>query len=602
MINNFHNNIKIVLSGRETLVMLQGFCNEALRFLKVNSDRYPMIKVGGAVAQNGKINPIVIDYDKGKVLVTIPIFKMMFASSTGNDAPTMFRMMGYQLARFWYRYQLHGVVEEFNPMDIDSVTFAFALMSLKGLNVTPFITTLDQILKMLKSEFRMECKLVECFEKNTKQKQKLISFSDKEIDRKGKYWQELRNSNITRPLECISEGQLGSKTNPFKNVDDAAAYVLRIEKERLLTDSYRQAVANEEYFFDGYSFRFPWASANVSYYPIEGAPRNCFVANQLITHGKFSLKPSLAYNKFLYRGQSQHYSECKPNLFRTNKDYFVDDMIQINEMECLLKTHPLVKLFEQGFQLFNDSIRIKIYYKGLSQHYYNKTNLLDLTSNIEVAKFFAVTDFCMEQDKYIKYTGNQLGVLYYFDLKADSFQPSCSRTYVIDTIGKQPFMRSGNQCGFTINLGKNDNFDNFPEVRFVFFRHDQNITERIYQQFDKGDKIMPEEILRSHWYNRMSNDELMHTVSNDALKLNYENNKHESHNKICKALQNKNYRIKNYHPTFTDEELDIYYSSAIKNWEEFCKDIYFYSPEGMIMKEYLYNLPSDPRYKWAFVR
>ena len=59
----------------------------------------------------------------------------------------------------------------------------------------------------------------------------------------------------------------------------------------------------------------------------------------------------------------------------------------------------------------------------------------------------------------------------------------------------------------------------------------------------------------------------------------------------------RNFKIKNYHPTFTEEELDIYYSTAIKNWEEFCRDIYFYSPEGAIMKEYLHNLPDDSRYK-----
>lgn len=594
--------VKIVLSDKETLQMLQGFCNEALRFLKVKSEGYPVLVEGATLTYNGKINPLAIDYYKRKVLVTIPFFKMMFASSTGNDSPTLFRIMGYQLARFWYRHHLLGVSEEFNSMDLDSITFAYALTTLKGLNVPPAITTTDLVLRMLRSEFNIDCDQVECYDKNTKTKQKIISYSDKEIDRQQKYWQKLWDDNVNRPLERISEGQLGSKTNPFPNIDEAAEYVLKIEQERLLTDPYRQVISNEEYFFDGHIFRFPWASANVSYYPIEGASRNSFVVNQLKTHGKFSLKPSLAYNKFLYRGQSQQYPECKPSLFRSKKDYYVDDLIQINEMECLLRSHPLVKLFEQGFQLFNDYIRLKIYYVGLSQHYYNKTNLLDLTSNMDVAKFFAVTDFCMSQDKYVKYTGSELGILYYYDLKADSFRPKPTRSYYIDTIGKQPFMRSGNQSGFTINLGKDDNFDCLPEVRYVYFRHDQNITDRIYKQFDEGEIIMPEEILRTHWYNRMKNEDTKYIVSTDALKLNFENNKQESHNKILKALQSQHFKIKNYHPTFTNDELDIYYSTAVKRWEEFCRDIYFYSPEGMIMKEYLYNLPDDPRYKWAFVR
>lgn len=593
--------ITIVLTDKQTLQMLQGFCTEALRFLKVSSEKY-LTFVVGVVTQNGQINPLVLDYKHSKVLVTIPMFKKMFACGTGNDSPTMFRIMGYQLARFWYRYQQYGVTDEFDSMDLDSMTFAHALMALKGLNVSPCLTSANQILEMLKSEFGIECKQVEAYDNQTKTKQKVFSYTDQELVRVSDYWLNLRKDNIDRPLDSIKDGRLGSKENPFANIDDAAAYVLQIEQERLVTDPFRQALAEEEYFYDGHIFRFPWASANVSYYRIEGAPKNCFVVNQLNTFGIFTLKPSLAHNKFLFRGQSQQYAECKPSLFRTQKDYYVEDMIQINEMECLLKSHPLVKLFEQGFQLFNDTIRFKINYLGLSQHYYNKTCLLDLTSDMEVAKFFAVTDFCMNQDKYVKYTGDQLGILYYYDLKADSFQPSSSRSYVIDTIGKQPFMRSGNQFGFTINLGKGDNFDLLPEVRYVYFRHEPNITNRIYKQFEEGNKIMPEEILRTHWYNRMNNEEAMYLVSTDALELNFENNKRESHNKIRKALQTRNFKIKNYHPTFTEEELDIYYSTAIKNWEEFCRDIYFYSPEGAIMKEYLHNLPDDSRYKWAFVR
>lgn len=114
--------------------------------LKVTPDRYPKITVGAAFANNGKINPLFIDYNQSKVLVTIPFFKLMFANSTGNDAPTMFRMIGYQLARFWYRYLFHGLTEDFDSMNLDSITFAYALMTLKGLNVPPAITTTDRIL------------------------------------------------------------------------------------------------------------------------------------------------------------------------------------------------------------------------------------------------------------------------------------------------------------------------------------------------------------------------------------------------------------------------------------------------------------------------
>ena len=88
----------------------------------------------------------------------------------------------------------------------------------------------------------------------------------------------------------------------------------------------------------------------------------------------------------------------------------------------------------------------------------------------------------------------------------------------------------------------------------------------------------------------------------EALKLNYKDNPHESHTKIKKALQNKGFKIKKYQPSFTKEELEQYYATSLEFWHEFCSNIHFYSPEGALMKEHLINLPLDPRYKWAFIK
>jgi hypothetical protein len=199
-------------------------------------------------------------------------------------------------------------------------------------------------------------------------------------------------------------------------------------------------------------------------------------------------------------------------------------------MEVLLKEHPLVKLFEQGFMLMNEFIQFKINYVGLSQHYYNNTHLLDLTSDMEVAKFFAVTKFDMKNDCYFEYKGEGPGVLYYYDIQADTFNKRKGRRYNVDTIGKQPFMRSGNQSGFLVNMEREDDFNLFPEVRYVFFRHDPDITSRIFKEAMNGDKYMPQEILRSHWHKRMMDEEEKMKISSEALKLNFKNNPHKNQN------------------------------------------------------------------------
>ena len=468
---------------------------------------------------------------------------------------------------------------------------------------------------MLRDEFGIDCCIKQAIGINNT-KGTIVTLTEQEKLRRGTELLKLRDNCNKRLLAKIEGNEPGSKTNPFANVDEAAAYILKIEKERLDTDQYRQTIAKEQFYFDfehGY-FRIPWASSNVSYYPLNGATYPCFVINQLSQRPgyhhempRFSIKPSLAHNKFLFRGQSQFFTPCIPNMFRDKKKVaehqYVDDVIQINELEVLLRQHPLVQLFEQGFYLLHDFFRFRVDYSGLSQHYYNRTPLLDLTSDMEVAKFFAVTWFNMENDCYEKYTGNELGVLYYYDLGADAFTDRPGRNYYVETIGKQPFMRSGNQSGFLIRLDDKMDFNELPEVRYVFFRHDQDITNRIFAESGNGNKYMPQEMIRNHWYKRMSDEKAMKEISMEALKLNFENNKNVSHRSIIKKLQSKGFHInRNNKPHFSKEELDIYYAGALDFWKKFCSNVHIYSPEGALLHKHLVNLPNAPRYRWAFYK
>ena len=50
-----------VLSDQETLKMLQGFCYEALRFLKVSVEKFPKFAVGVAMQADGKADCSVLN-------------------------------------------------------------------------------------------------------------------------------------------------------------------------------------------------------------------------------------------------------------------------------------------------------------------------------------------------------------------------------------------------------------------------------------------------------------------------------------------------------------------------------------------------------------
>lgn len=619
-----------ILTDSETMELLIAFYSEALRFLDVPKEQWAIVKEGVAF-EDGKLSIIYINYAQRKIIVNLSALKIMLHSNPNitGDTPSVYRTYGYKLARFWQQFVITGKQDRVFEQDKDSYVFARALAMIKGVPLidTPIdenvIKTFgfnpfdrEAAIKMLSDEFGIDCCVKRGYEMSNKAKRSFVTLTDSDYQRRGAEMLALRDESNERPLPKIEEGEPGSKSNPFVNVDEAAAYILKIEKERLDSDPYRQAIRKEQYYYDfehGF-FRIPWASANVGYYPLEGAYNPCFVINQLgqrVGHlnemPRFSIKPSLAQNKFLYRGQSQFYSKCVPNMFRDKtkvaNHQYVDDVIQINEMEVLLRQHPLVQLFEKGFYLLHEFFRFRIDYAGISQHYYNRTPLLDLTSDMEVAKFFAVTWFNMEEDKYEKYTGDELGVLYYYDLAPDAFTYRPGRDYFVETIGKQPFMRSGNQSGFLIRLDDTKDFNKLPEVRYVFFRHDQTITERIYADSLNGDKYMPLEMLRSHWYNRMSDEKARKEISLEALRLNFENNPGVSHSSIVKLLQNKGFHIsKKNNSCFSKEELDLYYAGALDFWADFCSNIHIYSPEGALLRKHLMNLPNDPRYRWAFYK
>ncbi len=619
-----------ILTDSETMELLIAFYSEALRFLDVPKEQWAIVKEGVAF-EDGKLSIIYINYAQRKLIVNLSALKIMLHSNPNitGDTPSVYRSYGYKLARFWQQFVITGKQDRVFEQDKDSYVFARALAMIKGVPLidTPIdenvIKTFgfnpfdrEAAINMLRDEFGIDCCVKRGYEMSNKAKRSFVTLTDSDYQRRGAEMLALRDESNERPLPKIEEGEPGSKSNPFVNVDEAAAYILKIEKERLDSDPYRQAIRKEQYYYDfehGF-FRIPWASANVGYYPLEGAYNPCFVINQLgqrVGHlnemPRFSIKPSLAQNKFLYRGQSQFYPKCVPNMFRDKtkvaNHQYVDDVIQINEMEVLLRQHPLVQLFEKGFYLLHEFFRFRIDYAGISQHYYNHTPLLDLTSDMEVAKFFAVTWFNMEEDKYEKYTGDELGVLYYYDLAPDAFTYRPGRDYFVETIGKQPFMRSGNQSGFLIRLDDTKDFNKLPEVRYVFFRHDQTITERIYADSLNGDKYMPLEMLRSHWYNRMSDEKARKEISLEALRLNFENNPGVSHSSIVKLLQNEGFHIsKKNNPCFSKEELDLYYAGALDFWADFCSNIHIYSPEGALLRKHLMNLPNDPRYRWAFYK
>lgn len=509
----------------------------------------------------------------GKEMPIVPIqggarISDAFLTTTlSANSSTPVRSIMYTVA--WMAYQP-------GSSPADQAAFATTLSMLKGIQPSDaclfdFVGR-DKIIAVLKDVFHLDCSIARgmCEDGSIRFALRLIKDN---------------NHHEPRPAikvrEDYQQPAKGTEDNPFENVNEAAEYIKEQEAIEWTQDAYLQEIVGSNYYFEPGPgpFRIGWASPFVAFYK-NAIPDDGFVVNQLFSR-RFSVKPNLYRHKFLFRGQSRFYDKCYPNLFRDEKkSNFLDDLIWANELEALVASHPLIQFVEGGIELLHDKFVFEVNYGGLTQHYYNRSPFLDLTSDIESAKFFAVTDYSAEKDEYKPTDETGLGVLYYYSLEMpDAFQDHGS--YALSTIGKQIFMRSGAQHGFLLRMEKGVNFNDLPQVRKVFFRHDRMLSQKIFDASDSGRIYFPTDALEAACRERLEILKKNRTVSVQAVAMNLAFNRNESAKSIVSKLATKGIRVDDkLRPKFPETYLSR--QKMREMWEAFCKDVFFYSPDGLL--------------------
>lgn len=396
----------------------------------------------------------------------------------------------------------------------------------------------------------------------------------------------------------------------FENIYEARNYILSLEKEALANDVKRKGAPICLYPprfnipYEKYIEQSCIPTDNLDYLfnsYFNNAADDKFIMRKLQS-GRYSLKPNLKNRKFLFRGQDKFYPKCKPNLFREqNKNDYLDCLIHGDEMVLIILSHPLVQLLDLGVYLDGRFVRFEMNLYGLIQHYYNSTSLLDLTSDINVALFFATQQYDDKVDMYSPVIDDkrEFGILYYYDLDIErDFQKQIDGE-LLSTIGLQVFPRSGRQKGFLYRLNKDANFNDLPQVKAIRFKHNGKIAQDISKQMKSGDYLFPDDILKSHWLNNMQNHNV---VSKDAVKINLTRNHNETIESLERKLKSYNIFVEDYKPQFTEVELHEYYNSIKYDgyWDFFCNQIYIPGDANGKMKQDLLNLPQNPQYDWAF--
>lgn len=315
---------------------------------------------------------------------------------------------------------------------------------------------------------------------------------------------------------------------------------------------------------------------------------------------KFAFKPNLKNRAFLFRGQSGFYVPSTPSLLRKKKGRFVVENIFYEEFVLALKDHPLIRLFWDGIELCGHRYFFEVTYYGLAQHYGFKTRVMDLTSDLDVAKFFAVTDYNEKTDTYSPVIDeSRYGVFYYWDNVRHplAFQPIFGGN--LSSIGLQVFPRSGRQKGFLFSMYREQNFNDIPFVRYKLFRHDAAISKQIYKMARRGKLYFPEDELSSLAQRIRCSKILSGKAFSKNLESNPKDDKNANYND-CKA-SGIDIDFFKEHITFNDIEKDMFRKKIKKGfWMEFCNQIVFPNDkEGVIMNEFI-NLPNNPAYKKYF--
>lgn len=210
-----------------------------------------------------------------------------------------------------------------------------------------------------------------------------------------------------------------------------------------------------------------------------------------------------------YRGENAFYGSSKAGLFRR-----LDRTLP----EVVAKTVALLRQNEGCAFLDNlDAVRqwniSDVNYLALAQHYGLATAMMDLTSDLRTALFFACCQYGQDMKWHplkkkdiakadsrqnIAMLGgdSRYGIIYQMPAEINDMRlmdfPDNEMKEIVIPVGYQPFMRCSNQFGY-MWVTSEESPDLLTDKRFskVKFRITEELTNWIYNEMDQGNKIYP---------------------------------------------------------------------------------------------------------------
>lgn len=206
-----------------------------------------------------------------------------------------------------------------------------------------------------------------------------------------------------------------------------------------------------------------------------------------------------------YRGENQIFSKSQPSLFRslekftTHEDQelyrFIANM-RIAEFRIFLCRLGIVQFWLNNYG--------SVLFEALAQHYGLETEWLDITSDFDVALFFAT---CKWQDgKWHPLDEEDIrehptGVIFHIPQWQAEYSRHCTlkasgienEVNAILPIGYQPFMRCHSQYAYGIHMDVPFPLQEDNKFEKLHFHHSVELSQKVFDMMDKGKKIYPQE-------------------------------------------------------------------------------------------------------------
>ena len=174
-----------------------------------------------------------------------------------------------------------------------------------------------------------------------------------------------------------------------------------------------------------------------------------------------------------YRGEPEVYESCSPSLLRIhNEEDRIIAMLKCIEFELDIQRFPQVEFAKKDY--------CNVDYIALAQHYGLKTDYIDITSQLEIAAFFATQQY-IGGDRYVpKKEG--IGVIKVITYILNPFSPMDNTQFKL--IGLQPFLRPGRQAAFAIKLQPGEKLLETASVKFKQNSTDGMLVNYYFRELD----------------------------------------------------------------------------------------------------------------------